>query len=72
LQNEQEQNALSSALQTPTATQGLSSYAPLIGPPPPITAAQQKQLNDLLLLYEADRISPEQYHDRRAKILGQK
>jgi hypothetical protein len=44
---------------------------PLAGPAPPITAVQQQKLQVLLQKYMADQISPEQYHEERAKILGQ-
>lgn len=43
---------------------------PIQAPPPPVSAQQQEQLNELLQRYEADQISPEQYQAGRAKILA--
>ena len=42
----------------------------LSGPVPPISAVKQEKLDALLRQYETDQISPEQYHDQRAKILA--
>lgn len=47
-------------------------FAPLSAPPLPITAEQQQKLADLLEQYKADKITPEQYHEQRAKILSAK
>lgn len=44
---------------------------PIEPPAPTISAAKQQQLQELLQLYQADKISPQDYHDRRAKILAE-
>jgi len=41
------------------------------GPPSPIPAEKQKRLQDLLRKYQADEITPQQYHEERAKILAE-
>lgn len=38
----------------------------------PTTSTQQQQLDELLALYRADRISAAEYHSRRAEILANK
>jgi hypothetical protein len=47
------------------------SLPELTGPPSPLPAAKQQKLDELLQQYRADRITPEQYHEQRAKILGE-
>ena len=44
---------------------------PIVAPPLPISAAKQAQLQALLERYQADRITPEQYHTERARILAE-
>ncbi len=68
---EMEQKALSKAVEKPVVAKAPSGFAPLVGPALPVTASQQEQLNNLLQLYQTDQITPEQYHDQRAKILGE-
>jgi hypothetical protein len=46
-------------------------FAPILAPPLPISAAKEQQLDALLAQYQADQISPEQYHTQRAAILAQ-
>ena len=48
------------------------SFPPLQPPPPAVSATKQQQLDELLRKYMADEITPEQYHDQRARILGEK
>jgi hypothetical protein len=43
---------------------------PIVAPPLPISAAKQAQLDTLLDLYKADRISPTEYQKQRAAILA--
>lgn len=50
---------------TPTA------YKPLPGPGSPLSATKQERLAELLRLYRAEAITPEQYHTQRAKILAE-
>ncbi len=47
-------------------------FEPLLAPPPPVSAAQQAQLDELLQRYKADQITPEQYFTERAKIMSGK
>jgi hypothetical protein len=49
----------------------LPGLAPIPGPPLPISMAKQQKLSDLLRQYQADEITPEQYHSERAKILAE-
>lgn len=44
--------------------------APKTMPTITLTAEQREQLQSLLGLYKADKISPQEYHAQRAKILG--
>jgi hypothetical protein len=45
-------------------------YALPPGPPPPVSTEKVQKLNALLEQYKADQITPEQYHEQRAKILA--
>jgi hypothetical protein len=47
------------------------SLPPMSGPPSSLSAAKQQKLDALLQQYRADQISPEQYHEQRAKILSE-
>ena len=40
-------------------------------PPAAISAAKQQKLDTLLVRYKADKITPEEYHAERAKILAE-
>ncbi|HWH71089.1 MAG TPA: hypothetical protein VNT26_17005 [Candidatus Sulfotelmatobacter sp.] len=46
-------------------------FQPLEGPALPIAADKQQSLAELLRKYKADEITPEEYHQQRAKILTQ-
>lgn len=48
-----------------------SSLPPLPTPPPAVSSSKEMQLQQLLQRYMDDQITPEQYHDQRAKILAQ-
>lgn len=51
-----------------------TKIAPTVGlevPPPPISPEKQKKLNELLEKYMADKITPEEYHRERARILSE-
>lgn len=48
-----------------------SPYPPLSGPEPAISAEKDQRLERLLRAYQQDQISPEQYHEQRAKILAE-
>jgi hypothetical protein len=41
------------------------------GPPLPISADKQRRLGELLRRYQADQVTPAQYHAERAKILAE-
>lgn len=58
---------------TPTAPANPppSSLPPLQGPASPISSSKQQQLESLLQQYRADQITPQQYHEQRAKILSE-
>lgn len=43
---------------------------PLAAPATGLSAAKQQKLDQLLQLYRADQITPQEYHDQRAKILA--
>lgn len=45
--------------------------APLPAPPPAVPASKEEKLNALLQQYESDKITAEEYHDQRAKILAE-
>ncbi|HEX4265496.1 MAG TPA: hypothetical protein VH597_14265 [Verrucomicrobiae bacterium] len=55
---------------TPMQEAPVMGLPQLSGPPSSLTAAKQQKLNDLLQLYRADQLTPEQYHEQRAKILS--
>jgi colicin import membrane protein len=53
-----------------TAAGTETTFQPIAGPPLPLSADKQAQLTELLRKYRADEITPEQYHEERAKIVG--
>ena len=55
------------ALQPPP----VSTLPPLPAPPSPLSASKQQRLDVLLQQYRSDQITPQQYHDQRAKILSE-
>jgi hypothetical protein len=56
--------------QTTPTPEPLPRYALPAGPPAPVSAEKVQKLDSLLQQYRADRITPEQYHQERAKILA--
>jgi hypothetical protein len=52
-------------------SQILLSFPPLQGPPPAVAADKEQRLQELLRKYRADQITPEDYHQQRAKILAE-
>jgi hypothetical protein len=55
----------------PIAAKASTAFEPLSAPPSPLSATKQQRLNDLLTKYKADQLTPEQYHQERAKILAE-
>ena len=51
--------------------QVLLSFPPIGGPPPAVAADKEQRLQELLRKYKADQITPEEYHQQRAKILAE-
>jgi hypothetical protein len=47
------------------------SLPPLQGPATGLSSAKEQKLNELLNQYRADQITPQQYHEQRAKILAE-
>jgi hypothetical protein len=62
---EQKQNQVEQQKQNPLG------FAPIQGPPTGLSPEKEQQLQALLKDYEADKITPEQYHAQRAKILAE-
>jgi hypothetical protein len=52
-------------------TKAVLTFPTIPGPPPAISADKQQRLADLLRKYKADEITPEEYHQQRAKIMGE-
>jgi hypothetical protein len=50
---------------------GAPAFPPIQGPPPSISAEKQQRMDELLRKYRADQITPEEYHQQRAKILAE-
>lgn len=46
-------------------------FSPIVAPPPPVSTAQEQQLDALLSIYKANQISPEEYQKQRADILAE-
>ncbi len=47
------------------------AFPPIQAPPPAISASKEARLAELLRKYKADEITPEEYHQQRAKILSE-
>jgi hypothetical protein len=48
-----------------------AALQPISGPASPLSADKQKRLADILAQYRADKITPQEYHAQRAKILAE-
>jgi len=48
-----------------------TQFGPIESPPPVVPASKAAKLEDLLQKYKADQITPEEYHNQRAKILAE-
>jgi hypothetical protein len=49
----------------------LQPFPALQAPPAVVSADKQQRLDDLLRKYRSDQLTPEEYHQQRAKILGE-
>jgi hypothetical protein len=59
------------ASRKPKVVKTAQPFPPIAGPPPAVSANKQERLTELLRKYRADEITPEEYHQQRAKILGE-
>ena len=55
----------------PKTVKGAPAFPPMQPPPPTISADKQTRLTELLQKYKAEQLTPEQYHQQRAKILAE-
>jgi hypothetical protein len=55
----------------PTKVTGTSAFPPIEGPASSVSAEKQARLDELLRKYRADQVTPEEYHQQRAKILAE-
>jgi hypothetical protein len=55
----------------PAKIKGAPAYPPLQAPAPTVSADKEQRLQELLAKYRADQITPEAYHEQRAKILAE-
>ena len=65
-----EEQAMKAAAQK-KALPALSAAALMDAPPAAVSVAKQQRLNEVLARYKADKLTPEQYHAERAKILAE-
>jgi hypothetical protein len=54
-----------------TATAPAGEFKPFEKAALPISSDKQSRMSDLLRRYQADQITPEQYHQARAKLLAE-
>ncbi|HEY9509404.1 MAG TPA: hypothetical protein VIV82_06020, partial [Verrucomicrobiae bacterium] len=47
-----------------------NAFPPLSAPATGLSAEQEQRLADLLEQYKADKLTPDQYHEERAKVLA--
>jgi len=55
----------------PKAVKTAQPFPPIAGPPPTVSGDKQQRLAELLRKYRADEITPEEYHQQRAKIMSE-
>lgn len=58
-------------MQMPPTKAPAQTVLTMPAPPTGLSATKQEKLDHLLQLYRADQITPEEYHDQRAKILAE-
>jgi hypothetical protein len=51
---------------------GTAAFPQIQGPPPSVSADKEQRLQELLRKYKADQVTPEEYHQQRAKILAER
>jgi hypothetical protein len=68
--NEAEASAMKAAA-TKKPVGDLSAAALMQAPPPAVSAGKQAKLTELLARYRADKLTPEEYHAERAKVLAE-
>ena len=55
----------------PKVAKGQQPFPPIPGPGTAVSADKQQRLAELLRKYKADEISPEEYHQQRAKVMSE-
>jgi hypothetical protein len=55
----------------PKTIKDLPPFPPIPAPPPAVSADKAQRLAELLRKYKAEEITPEEYHQQRAKVLSQ-
>jgi len=68
---EAKQQAAPEAPKRAPAAQTTGGFESLQAPPLPVSGSKEARLGELLKQYKADQITPEQYHQRRARILAE-
>jgi hypothetical protein len=61
----------SAAMNSQEPAQPSMSLPALTGPASSLSAAKQQKLDQLLQQYRADQLTPQQYHEQRAKVLAE-
>ncbi len=61
----------SGSASTPPPQPAPAPLPPMQGPPSSISSGKQQKLDALLQQYKADQITPQEYHEQRAKILAE-
>ncbi len=51
--------------------QSAGGFAPMAAPPSSLSGSKEARLAELLELYRADKITPQEYHTQRAKIIAE-
>lgn len=69
--SQQPQRVVAKSAQPSKQQQPTVSLPPLAAPATGLSAAKQQKLDQLLQLYRSDQITPQEYHEQRAKILAE-
>ena len=59
------------APKSPAAVKNAPAFPPIQAPPPTVSADKQQRLADLLRKDKAEELTPEEYHQQRAKIMSE-